>query len=308
MGKQKSSALRIGLLFISPVLIGYAVFIIVPLIMTLYLSLTDYSIGARQTDFIGLSNYKDMFSGKDSFFWPSIKATAYYVLLSVPLGIAASFLIAVLLNRKIAFRGFFRSIFYLPVVIPLASSCVIWMWMLQPDFGIVNYALESIGLPGFHWLSSENTVIPTFILFSLWISGGTIVIFLAGLQSIPSHLYEAIEVDGGNAWHRLRYITIPMSSSVIFFNTVMAFISALQTFVQPAIMTGGGSGGLGQMGGPNNSSLLIVAYIFQNGFRFSEMGMASAGAMILFLIAMVFTLLLFRFGRSWVYYEGDGRR
>ncbi|MFC4305114.1 carbohydrate ABC transporter permease [Cohnella boryungensis] len=308
MGKQKTSPLRIGLLFISPVLIGYVIFIVVPLIMTLYLSMTDYSIGANQTHFIGLSNFKDMLTGKDNFFWPSMKATGYYVLVSVPLGITVSFLIAVLLNRKIALRGFFRSVFYLPVVIPLASSCVIWMWMLQPDFGIINAALESVGVPGPRWLSSEDAVIPTFILFSLWISGGTIVIFLAGLQSIPSHLYEAIEIDGGNAWHRLRYITIPMSSSVIFFNLVMGFINALQTFVQPAIMTGGGSGGLGQMGGPNNSSLLIVAYIFQNGFRFSDMGMASAGAMILFLIAMVFTLLIFRFGKSWVYYEGDGRR
>jgi len=278
------------------------------LIMTAYLSLTDYSVGGGKPAFVGLKNYGDMFAGNDSFFWPSMKATAYYVLLSVPLGIVMSFLAAVLLNRKIAFRGFFRSVFYLPVVIPLASSCVIWMWLLQPDFGIVNYALESIGLPGPSWLSSEQTVIPTFVLFSLWISGGTIVIFLAGLQSIPEHLYEAIEVDGGSAWHKLLYITIPMSSPILFFNTVMGFINALQTFVQPAIMTGGGSGSLGQMGGPNNASLLIVAYIFQNGFRFSEMGLASAGAMVLFLIALAFTFLLFKFGGSMVHYEGDGKR
>jgi multiple sugar transport system permease protein len=297
--KRLNKKLITGLLFTSPVLLGYAIFIIIPLILTIILSFTNYSIGAKSTVSVGLSNYTDMFMGRDIFFYPSIKATAYYVLFSVPLGITFSFLVAVLLNRNIKGRGLFRSIFYLPVVIPLASSAIIWMWMLQPDFGVINFLLREVGLPTSPWLSSDTTAMPTLILFSFWLCGSTIVIFLAGLQGIPSHLYEAIEVDGGNAWHKLIYITIPMSSPIIFFNTVIGFINGLQTFVQPSVMTNGG---------PSNSTMLYVIYVFQNGFKFSKMGAASASAMILFVISILFTYLLFRLSRSWIHYEGDGKR
>lgn len=300
--------LRTGLLFTSPVLIGYAAFIVVPLIITFVLSFTDYSIGAPM-HFIGLTNFTDMFSGKDIFFYPAVKATAYYVFLSVPLTILFSFIVAVLLNQRIRARGIFRGVFYLPVIIPMASAGIIWMWMLQPDFGVVNYMLRSVGLPPSQWLASDTTVIPTLILFGLWNCGSTIVIFLAGLQSIPGHLYEAVDIDGGSAWHKLIHITVPMSSPIIFFNTVMGFINAFQTFVQPAVMTSGSSGsGAAAMGGPDNASLLYVLYLFQNAFRFSKMGAASANAVILFIVTLLFTLVIFRFSRSLVHYEGDGKR
>ncbi|MDQ0886750.1 multiple sugar transport system permease protein [Paenibacillus sp. V4I9] len=308
--KQRSKRrknLYMGLLFTSPVLLGYAIFIAVPLVLTFILSFTNYSIGAQSTKFIGLSNFTDMFTGKDVFFYPAMKATAYYVFVSVPLGIIVAFLAAVLLNQKIKARGFFRGVFYLPVIIPIASSGIIWMWMLQPDFGVINYLLGLVGLPPYSWLASDTSVMPTLILFSLWTCGSTIVIFLAGLQSIPSHLYEALEVDGGNAWHKLIYITIPVSSPIIFFNTVIGFINGLQTFVQPAVMTGGsGSSGV-SAGGPNNASLLYVLYIFQNSFKFSKMGAASASAVILFIISILFTVLIFKFSKSWIHYEGDGK-
>lgn len=305
---KRMKNLRTGLLFTSPVLLGYAIFIVIPLLVTFVLSFADYSIGGPMK-FIGFQNFTDMFSGKDIYFYPSIKATVYYVFVSVPLIIAFSFFVAVLLNQRIIARGFFRGVFYLPVVIPLASAGIIWMWMLQPDFGVVNYVLRGLGLPPSTWLASDTTVIPTLILFALWNCGSTIVIFLAGLQSISSHLYEAVEIDGGSAWHKLIHITIPMSSPIIFFNTVMGFINAFQTFVQPAVMTSGGSGSAGAaMGGPDNASLLYVLYIFQNAFRFSKMGAASANSVILFIVTLIFTLVIFRFSRSLVHYEGDGKR
>jgi len=306
--KKRMKNLRIGLLFISPVLFGYAIFILVPLICTFVLSFTDYSIGSP-IHFIGWDNFTEMFSGRDMFFYPAVKATFYYVFVSVPLGIVFAFFAALLLNQKIKARAFFRGVFYLPVIIPIASAGIIWMWMLQPDFGVVNYTLQALHLPTSLWLASDTSVIPTLILFSLWSSGSMIVIFLAGLQGIPFHLYEALEVDGGNAWHKLRYITVPMSSPIIFFNTVMGFINAFQTFVQPMVMTSGNSGsGAAAMGGPDNASLLYVLYLFQNAFRFSKMGAASANAVLLFLVTLIFTFFIFRFSKSFVHYEGDGKR
>jgi multiple sugar transport system permease protein len=298
--------LRTGLLFTAPVLLGYAIFIVIPLVITFVLSFADYSIGGT-FKFIGFKNFTDMFTGADIYFYPSVKATFYYVFASVPLTIVFSFFVAILLNQRIVAKGFFRGVFYLPVVIPIASSGIIWMWMLQPDFGVVNHILREVGLPTSSWLSSDTTVIPTFILFALWNCGTTIVIFLAGLQGIPSHLYEALEMDGGNAWHRLVNITIPMSSSIIFFNTIVGFINAFQTVVQPAVMTSGGSGQVGGMGGPDNSSLLYVLYMFQNAFKFSKMGAASANSVVLFIVTLLFTLIIFRVSRGLIYYEGDGK-
>jgi len=304
--KKRMKNLYIGLLFTSPVILGYGIFILGPLITSIILSFTDFSIGAQSTKFVGLLNYKEMFNGRDFFFYPAIKATFLYVFISVPLSVIFSFLVAVLLNQRIKFRGFFRAVFYLPVVIPIASASIIWMWILQPDFGVANYLLRAMGLPTSSWLASDTTVLPTLILFSLWLSGSTIVIFLAGLQTIPSHLYEALEVDGGNGWHKLIYVMIPMSSPIIFFNTVIGFINAIQTFVQPFIMSSGSSGSGGaMMGGPDNASLLYVLYIFQNAFRFSKMGAASASAMLLLLVTLLITALFFKLSGSLVHSEGD---
>ena len=284
---------------------GYLIFVFIPLIIVIILSMTDFSLGADKTTFLGLQNYINMFSGQDIYFWPSIKATFYYVLGSVPLNIIFAFIIACLLNTKIKGRTLFRGIFYLPVVIPLAGGCSIFLWMMQPDFGIINQLLKAVGLPGSTWLSSDTTVIPSFIFFSMWICGNYIVIFLAGLQAIPRYLYEAIEVDGGNVWHKLIYITIPMVSPIIFFNTVIGFINAFQTFVQTVIFTPGR--GNDMMGQPNNSGLLLVPNIYIKAFRFSEMGEACATSVILLLIIGLFTMIFFKMQKSLVYYEGDGK-
>uniref|UniRef100_UPI003D285D5A carbohydrate ABC transporter permease n=1 Tax=Paenibacillus oryzisoli TaxID=1850517 RepID=UPI003D285D5A len=269
-----------------------------PLAFTIGLSFTEYSM-VGTPKFVGLDNYVRLFTGKEPLFFDSVISTLYYVFVSVPLGIAFSFVIAILLNSKIKGKAFFRGVFYLPVIIPLAASSVIWLWMLQPDFGVVNYILSLFHLPKFNWLSSDTTVIPTLIIFSLWMTGNTMVIFLAGLQNIPSHLYEALDVDGGNAFHKIWYITLPMSSSIIFFNTVIGFVNAFQTFVQPAVMT---------QGGPNNASYFIVYYLFKEGFQFTKFGTASAVAFLLFLVILLCTAILFRFSNSMVYYEGQERK
>lgn len=305
-GKNSRKNLWLGLLFTAPVLLGYAIFVFVPLIFTTVFSFTNFSIGARNTVFVGLKNYIDMFSGQDIYFWPSVRATLLYVLVSVPLNIAFSFLVAVLLNAKIRGRAIFRGIFYLPVIVPLASACSIWLWMFQPDFGIINQLLKAVGLPGGTWLASDTTVIPSFIIVSMWICGNTIVIFLAGLQGIPSHLYEAIDVDGGNALHKLLYITIPMASPIIFFNTVMGVINAFQAFVQTAVLTPGYSQMM--MGQPNNSGLLYVPYIYTKAFRLSQMGAASASAIILLIVIAIFTVIFFKMQNSLVYYEGGAKK
>lgn len=297
-GRRGLGELTWGLLLASPVLLGYLIFVIVPIAATLFLSFTSYSVGTKPV-FVGLANYTTLFSGRDPFFYPAVKATVYYVGVSVPLGIIISFFVALLLNQKIAGRTFFRGIFYLPVIIPLAASSMVWLWLLQPDFGIVNYALELVHLPTSLWLGEDTSVIPTLILFSCWTLGNTIVIFLAGLQNIPSHLYEAVEIDGGGALHKLIYVTVPMCSPIIFFNTVIAFINGFQTFVQPAVMT---------QGGPNNASLLYVLYLFNEGFKFSRMGSASAISMLLFLVVIALTFVFFAFSKSLVYYEGEGNK
>ncbi|WP_169082231.1 carbohydrate ABC transporter permease [Paenibacillus sp. PL91] len=296
--RRSSKEFGYGILFASPVLLGYLIFVIVPIVATLYLSFTSYSVGTTPK-WLGFDNYVHLFEGADPFFYPAVKATIYYVGLSVPLGIILSFFVAILLNQKIMARGFFRSVFYLPVIIPLAASSMVWMWLLQPDFGIVNYALDSVHLPTSKWLGDTTSVVPTLILFSFWTLGNTIVIFLAGLQGIPSHLYEAIEIDGGNVLHKLIYITIPMSSPIIFFNTVIAFINGFQTFVQPAVMT---------QGGPNNSSLFYVLFLFNEGFKSSRMGSASAISVLLFIVIVLFTAIIFFFSKSLVYYEGKGEK
>jgi multiple sugar transport system permease protein len=213
------------------------------------------------------------------------------------LQIIVAFFLAILLNQKVKGLAFFRTVFYLPTIVPLIASSMIWMWLFDPDLGLLNVVLRALHLPESQWIYSEGSVVPTLVLMSLWTVGGTMIIFLAGLQDIPRHYYEAIEIDGGNALHKLMYITIPLTSPTIFFNTIMGFIGGFQVFVQPYVMT---------QGGPNNSSLFYTFYLFREAFTFSNMGYACAIAWVLFIVVLVFTAFLFKTARKWVYYEGGG--
>nr|WP_313999613.1 sugar ABC transporter permease [uncultured Paenibacillus sp.] len=287
-----------GVLFALPAILGLLIFTLGPMIYSLYMSFTDYS-GSNTPAFVGLDNYTRMFSGEDQYFYKSLGVTVYFVILSVPTGIIYSFLLALLLNRDVKGKAFFRTIFYLPSIVPIIAISFIWLWLLNPDLGLANEVLRSVGLPGSQWIFGENSVVPSLAIMNLWTTGGTMIIFLAGLQDIPRSLYEAIEMDGGSRLDKLWHITVPMMTPTIFFNLIMGIINGFQIFSQAYVMTNGG---------PNNASLFYVFYLYREAFQFSRMGSASAIAWVLFVIIMALTYLVFKTSRKWVYYEGDGTR
>ena len=285
-----------GLLFASPVILGFIIFVMGPMIGSGYFSLTDYRI-ASTPKWVGFDNYKNLFTNKDPFFYKSLLVTAFYVFLSVPIQIIVALLVAMVLNRDVKGQGIFRTIFYLPTIVPVAASSMIWIWLMDPDLGLLNNILKVIGLPTSKWIFDEKTVVPSLILMSLWTIGSTVIIFLAGLQGVPKQLYEAVEIDGGNGFHKFINITIPMITPTLFFNLVMGFINGFQVFTQAYIMTSGG---------PNNASLFYAFYLYKEAFTNFRMGNACALAWILFIIISIFTFIIFRTSK-WVYYEGDGQ-
>jgi len=287
-----------GLLFTSPAILGFIIFTLGPMIASLVLSLTDYNVFKEQTSFVGIENYAKLFSGEDELFYQSLGITFYFVVLRVPAVILISFVVALLLNLNVKGRSVFRTIIYLPSIVPAVASAMIWMWLLNPDLGLANSALRWLHLPTGNWLYSEGSVIPSVVLTTLWGIGGTVIIFLAGLSGIPKSYYEAIEVDGGGWYTKLRHITIPMITPTIFFNTIMAIIGSFQVFNEAYILT---------QGGPNNRSLFYVFYLWRTAFRDTEMGYASALAWVLFIIILFFTFIVFKTSKSWVYYEGGER-
>ncbi len=283
-----------GYLFILPWVIGFIVFTVGPMLASLWISLTSYNLAEMR--YIGLHNYNALLL-HDELFWKSLWNTALYVLVSVPLGLTGSLLLAMLLNTEIRGMSFLRTIYYLPSLTPAVASALLWMWVFHPDIGILNYALHSIGVhntPG--WLQSEQWAMPALIIMSLWgIGGARMIIFLAGLQGISDHYYEAATIDGANAFRRFLHITLPLITPVIFFNLVLGIIGAFQVFTNAYVMT---------EGGPNNATLFYALYLYRNAFVFFKMGRASAMAWILFGVLFVFTYIQFRNSRRWVFYEG----
>lgn len=284
-----------GLLFTAPAILGFAIFTLGPMIASLVLSMTNYNVFKEQTAFTGLDNYLRLFSGEDELFYKSLGITFYFVVLRVPAVILISFGIALLLNLNVKGRAIFRTIIYLPSIVPAVASAMIWMWLLNPDLGLINSLLSRLHLPTSNWLYGEGSVIPSVVLTTLWGIGSTVIIFLAGLSGIPRQYYEAIEVDGGGWFRKLSHVTVPMVTPTIFFNTIMTIIGSFQVFNEAYILT---------QGGPNNRSLFYVFYLWRTGFRDAEMGYASALAWILFVIILFFTFIVFRTSKSWVYYEG----
>jgi len=284
-----------GILFALPAILGFLIFTLGPMLASLVLSFTDYAI-VNKINFIGLKNYINLFNGQDPFFYKSLRVTFTYVILSVPIGICFHFISAVLMNRNIKGKSIFRVIYYIPSIIPIAASCIIWLWMFNPDRGLVNYVLRAFHLPTSQWVGSEIAVVPSIVIIAIWIAGNTMVVFLAGLQEISKSLYEAIEIDGGNAFHKLIYVTIPMSTPIFFFNSLMGIISGFQVFIQPLIMTDGG---------PNNESLFYALYLFREGFKFSRMGSASAMAWVMFILILMLTAIFYGLSKKWVYYGGE---
>lgn len=285
-----------GFLFIAPWIFGFLVFTAGPMIASLVLSFTDWSI-LGSASWVGTHNYTALV--KDPLFWTTIRVTFIFGVISVPLDVLASLLLALLLNQRFRGRAVFRALFYLPELVPSVATSVLWIWSYNTQFGIFNYLLGRLGIPPIPWLEDPRWVIPSFIILSLWTSGGSrMIIFLAGLQTVPRDLLEAAHLDGANAWARFRHVTLPMMSPVLFFNLILTTIGAFQVFTSAYVMTNGG---------PANASLFYVLYLYRNAFQYMQMGYASALAWVLFLILLVFTLLQFRIMRDWIYYEGEAR-
>lgn len=283
-----------GLFFISPWIIGFVAFMFAPIIASFWLSLHEYEV-ITPPQWIGVGNYTK-FLLDDPLFQKSLFNTFYYVILSVPLGLLVALGLALLLNLNLRGVAIFRTIFYVPMVTPVVAVSLLWLFLFNPQFGVLNFLLTQVGLSPIGWISDPLWSKPSLILMSLWTVGGTMLIFLAGLQGIPTHLYEAAEIDGANVWRRFLHVTLPMLSPVIFFNMVLGVIGSFQTFTQAYIMTGGG---------PVDSTLFYALYLYRNAFKLLQMGYASAMAWVLLLIILVLTWLQFRMGRSWVYYESE---
>jgi multiple sugar transport system permease protein len=290
--RKKQQALW-GLAFISPWLLGFLIFTAGPMLASLYLSFCKYDL--HTLSFVGTKNYEVLLT-RDPLFYRSLTNTALYVFFSVPLGLTGSLLIAVLLNQKVKGLPVFRTMFYLPSLVPAVASSLVWLWVFHPDAGILNYGLSKLGIKGPAWLLDPKTALGSLIMMSLWgIGGGRMLIFLAGLQGISDELYEAAQLDGAKGWASFRHITLPMLSPTIFFNLILGIIGSFQVFTSAYIMTGGG---------PDNATLMYVLYLYNNAFRYFKLGKASAMAWILFAILLAFTLVQFKNASKWVYYEG----
>ena len=293
MSERTSS--RWGLALISPWLLGFLIFTAGPMLASLYLSFCKYDL--HTLSFVGAKNYDVLLH--ESRFWKSLSNTALYVLFSVPLGLTGSLLIAVLLNQKVRAIPVFRTLFYLPSLVPAVASSLVWAWVFHPDAGILNFALSKIGIHGPKWLQDPKTALTSLIIMSLWgIGGGRMLIFLAGLQGISDELYEAAQLDGAKGWACFRHITLPMLSPTIFFNLILGIIGSFQVFTSAYIMTSGG---------PEDSTLMYVLYLYNNAFREFKLGKASAMAWILFIVLLGFTLIQFKNASKWVYYEGGDK-
>jgi multiple sugar transport system permease protein len=286
-----------GYLFLLPWALGFTLLIAGPMIASLYLSLTSYDI-ARPPTFIGTDNYVRALT-LDPQFWPSMAKTFYYALVVVPTGLTCSMLLATLLNQKLGGTNLFRTLYFLPHLTPIVATAVVWKVILHPEVGLLNAGLFAIGIKGPGWLSSIEWAIPALIIMALWrgTGGNSMMIFLAGLQGIPGELYEAASIDGANAWHRFRHVTVPMLSPTVFFNLVLGVIGALQVFASALVAS---------RGGPAYATWFYALHIYTEAFVNFKMGYAAALAWIFFLIVLAITYVQVRLSGRWVYYAGEG--
>ena len=285
-----------GIALAAPAILGFLLWQLGPILGSLAIAFTDWRIVGTPS-WVGVSNFAHMFT-QDPLFYKSLSVTVIFSIVSVPLRLLVAFALALLLNTKVRALPVFRTIFYIPSLVPIIASSVLWIWLFNPDFGLLNAILTPLGFPKLQWIYDSSTVLPSLILMSLWDVGPLMIIFLAGLQGVPRQLYEAVRIDGGNAWHRLRHVTIPMVTPTILFNLILSIISAMQTFTQGYVMTSGG---------PNNASLFYVLYLYRKAFQESQMGYASALAWVLFIIIAILSVLVFRSSSRWVFYEGGAR-
>ena len=286
--------------FISPWLIGFVIFTVGPMLASLYFSFTEYDI-VTSPKWIGLTNYINLIH--DELFWHALGVTFKFALIALPLNLVISYLIAVLLNQKIYGLNIWRTVYFLPSVIAGVAVALLWVRIFDPKFGILNPFLERFGIQGPGWLADPHWALSALVIMSLWAVGGNIILYLAGLQGVPTDLYDAAKVDGATAFQRFWHVTLPMTTPVIFFNLVLGMIATFQYFTEVYVITSG----TGNLGGPARSTLFYNLYLYQNAFKYFHMGYASTMAWVLFVIVLLFTLLIFRSSDAWVYYEGQLR-
>jgi multiple sugar transport system permease protein len=286
-----------GYLFIMPWILGFVLFTAFPMGFTLVLTAMDWNMLApEQSSWTGFENLVKVIN--DGLVWTSLYNTAYFTFISVPGRIVVALLAALLLNSSVFGLSFFRTAFYLPTVIPAVASAILWMWMFNPQMGLFNMGLTAVGLPRSDWLWNPVTSKPSLILMTLWTTGNVIIILLAGLQAIPNHLYEAATMDGATGWARFRNVTLPMLSPSLFYTLIMGIIGSFQVFTSAFLMTGP------PPGGPMNSTLFTVLYVYRVAFEQFNMGYASAVAWVLFVVILAFTIVQWKLANRWVYYEG----
>ncbi|HWD40206.1 MAG TPA: sugar ABC transporter permease [Fimbriimonas sp.] len=284
----------VGWLFISPWVLGFLVFTAWPFLRSIYLSFTRYNI-VTEPKWVGAANYK-MLLTQDDLFWRSVWVTVKYAAISVPLGIFFGVILALLLNANIKGIAWFRTFFFLPSIVPTVATSVLFIWLLNPNIGLFNRLLALVHVTGPAWLNTSPWAFYSLVFMALWGVGGSMVIYLAGLKDIPTHLYEAATIDGAGGYLRMRHITLPMLTPVIFFNLVMGIIGAFQTFTQAYVIT--------PNGGPEDSTYFYSLYLYNRAWKYLDMGYASAMAWVLFLVIVVLTAIVFRTRNRWVHYGG----
>jgi multiple sugar transport system permease protein len=278
--------------FVSPWLIGFGGLMVLPIGLSFYYSLCDLRVMPPAV-YRGLDNYRQL--ARDAIFWKALGNTFYFAAMALPAGMLVSLGLALLLNLRLRGQEIYRTIIFLPSLVPMVASAMIWLWLFNAKLGLINHLLALFHLAGPGWLTDPAWAMPALALMSLWGVGHTVVIYLAGLQDVPRELYEAADIDGASAWQRLLHVTLPMISPVIFFNLIIAIIGTVQIFAVPQIMTGGA---------PRRSTYFLVMYLFDKAFRDWDRGYASAMAWVLLVIILGLTALAFLTSRKWVHYQG----
>jgi multiple sugar transport system permease protein len=292
--RRELRRIAVGLAFISPWIIGFLAFTLYPIFSSLYYSFTEYNLFSSP-DWVGLENYRSLLLD-DHLFRTALWNTVYIAIMGVAFGLLTSIPLALLLNSDVHGRAFFRAIFFLPSIVPIVASAILWKWLLNANYGLLNAALSFLHLPAPAWLADPDWIKPALVVMSLWGVGAPVILYLAALQDVPRSLYEVADLDGATYWQKTWNITLPMISPVILFNTIIAVIGWLQYFSESFIINAG-------TGGPANAALFYVLYLYQKAFRDLEMGYASALAWALFVLTLLITLAILRLSRRLVYYE-----
>jgi multiple sugar transport system permease protein len=282
-----------GYLFIMPFVLGFILWFLIPALTAVWLTFTDWNL-IRPPRYVGFDNFARL--GSDKLFWQSLKVTTLYTAAAVPLGLILALLLALLINTKVKGIAFFRTIYYLPSIVPAVASAVLWAWIFNTEFGLLNAILRVFGIPRVAWLQDPDYALWALVMMSLWALGGAMIIYLAGLQGIPDVFYEAAEIDGAGRLRQLWNVTLPLLSPVIFFNLVLSIIGTFQVFTAGYLITNGG---------PQNATLFYVLYLYRNGFEYLDMGYSAALAWVLFLIILVLTALVFRYVGGLIHYEDN---